>query len=46
MDQLEKLQQSTKDFGDTATASAQTIATSFQAIASAHADFAKKNNAA
>jgi phasin family protein len=42
MDHLEKLQQSTKDLGDTATASAHLFATSFQAIASAHADFAKK----
>ena len=38
----ERLQQVTKDFGDTATASAHTFATSFQTIASAHADFAKK----
>ena len=42
MDHLEQLQQSTKDIGDTATASAHTFATSFQTIASAHADFAKK----
>jgi len=38
----ERLQQVTKDFGDTATASAHTFATSFQTIASAYADFAKK----
>jgi phasin family protein len=42
MDHLENLQLSTKNVGDTATASAHTFATSFQAIASAHADFAKK----
>ncbi|MGC1295963.1 MAG: phasin family protein, partial [Alloacidobacterium sp.] len=42
MDHLETLQQSTKDLGDTTTASAHNVATSFQTIASAHADFAKK----
>jgi phasin family protein len=42
MNSVERLQQATKDFGDTATASAHTFATSFQTIASAHADFAKK----
>ena len=42
MNNLEQLQQATKDLGDTATTSADTFATSFQTIASAHADFAKK----
>jgi phasin family protein len=42
MNNVERLQQTTKDFADTATASAHTFATSFQAIATAHADFAKK----
>ena len=42
MNNVERLQQTTKDFGDTATASAHTFATAFQTIASAHADFAKK----
>jgi phasin family protein len=39
MNNVEQLQQ---DLSDTAKASADTFATSFQAIASAHADFAKK----
>jgi len=42
MNSVERLQQATKDFGDTATTSAHTFATSLQTIASAHADFAKK----
>ena len=42
MNTLEQLQQATKDLGDTATTSADTFATSFQTIASAHADFTKK----
>jgi phasin family protein len=42
MNNVERLQQTTRDFADTATTSAQTFATSFQTIASAHADFAKK----
>jgi phasin family protein len=42
MNNVERLQQTTKDFADRATASAHTFATSFQTIASAHADFAKK----
>ena len=42
MNNVERIQQTTKDFGDTATASAHTFATAFQTIASAHADFAKK----
>ena len=42
MNNVERFQQTTKDFGDTATASARTFATSFQTIAGAHADFAKK----
>ena len=39
---VEQLQQATKDQGDAAMASAQTLATSIQTIASAHADYAKK----
>jgi phasin family protein len=42
MTNVEQIQQATKDIGDTATATARTFATSFQTIASAHADFAKK----
>ena len=42
MNTVEQLHQATKDFGDAATASAQTLATSIQTIASAHADYAKK----
>ena len=42
MNKVERLQQATKDFEDTATASANSFATSLQAIASAHAFFAKK----
>jgi phasin family protein len=42
MNNVEKIQQTTKDVGDAATSSGQNFATSFQAIASAHADFARK----
>ncbi len=42
MSNTEQIQQATKDFGEAATASAHTFATSLQTIASAHADFAKK----
>ena len=42
MSNVEPIQQATKDFGDAATTSANTFATSLQTIASAHADFAKK----
>ena len=39
---VEQIQQATKDQGDAAMASVQTLATSFQTIATAHADYAKK----
>ena len=42
MNNVEKIQQTTKDFGDAATASVNTFATSLQTIANAHADFVKK----
>jgi phasin family protein len=42
MNKVEQIQQTTKDFGDAATSSAHKFTTSFQTIASAHADFAKK----
>ena len=42
MSNAEQIQQATKDFGEAATASAHTFASSLQAVASAHADFAKK----
>ncbi len=42
MNNVEQIQHATKDFNDAATASVHTFATSFQTIASAHADFAKK----
>jgi hypothetical protein len=42
MNVVEQIQQATKDQGDAAMASAQTLATSIQTIASAHADYAKK----
>ena len=42
MSNAEQIQQATKDFGEAATVSAHTFATSFQTVASAHADFAKK----
>ena len=42
MNKVEQIQQTTKGFGDAATSSAHNFTTSFQTIASAHADFAKK----
>ena len=39
---VEQIQQATKDQGDAAMASAQTLATSLQTIATAHADYAKR----
>ena len=42
MSNAEQIQQATKDFGEAATASAHTFATSLQTVASAHAAFAKK----
>ncbi len=42
MSNTEQIQQATKDFGDAATTSADTFATSLQTIANAHADYAKK----
>ena len=39
---VEQIQQATKDQGDAAMASVQTLATSIQTIATAHADYAKK----
>ena len=39
---VEQIQQATKDQGDAAMASVQTLATSVQTIATAHADYAKK----
>ena len=42
MSKAEQIQQATKDFGEAATASAHTFATSLQSVASAHAAFAKK----
>jgi phasin family protein len=42
MNNVEKIQQTTKDFGDATRSSANNFATSFQTIASAHVDFAKK----
>jgi phasin family protein len=42
MSNAEEIRQATNDIGDAATASAHTFGTSFQTIASAHADFAKK----
>jgi hypothetical protein len=41
MSKVEQIQQATKDFGDAATTSANTFATSLQTIASAQLDFAK-----
>ena len=38
----EQIQQSTKDFGESAMSSAKTLTTSVQTIATAHADYAKK----
>ncbi|MFY9953933.1 phasin family protein [Bradyrhizobium sp.] len=42
MSNVEQIQQATKDFGEAATASAHTFASSLQAVTNAHADFAKK----
>ena len=42
MSNVEQVQQTAKNIGDAATASAHTFASSFQAIATAHADYAKK----
>ena len=42
MSNVEQIQHATRDFGDAATASVNTFATSLQTVASAHADFAKK----
>jgi phasin family protein len=42
MSNVEQIQQAAKDQGDAAMASAHTLATSIQTIASAHADYAKK----
>jgi phasin family protein len=39
---VEQIQQATKDQGDAAMASAQTLAASIQTIATAHADYAKR----
>jgi len=39
---VEQIQQATKDQGDAAMASAQTLATFLQTIATAHADYAKR----
>jgi phasin family protein len=39
---VEQIQQATKDQGDAAMASAKTLTTSIQAIATAHADYTKK----
>ena len=41
----DQIQQATEDFGEAATESAHTFATSFQTVASAHADFAKNFSA-
>jgi hypothetical protein len=42
MSNVEQIQHATGDFGDVATASVHTFATSLQAIANAHADFVKR----
>ena len=42
MSNIEQVHQTAKDLGDAATASANTFASSFQTIATAHADYAKK----
>jgi phasin family protein len=39
---VEQIQQTTKDLGESAMSSAQTLATSVQTIATAHTDYAKK----
>jgi hypothetical protein len=41
MNKVEQIQQTTREFGDAATSSAHTLATSLQTIAAAHGDFAK-----
>ena len=42
MSNVDQIRQTTKDFGEAATASAHTFASSLQAVTNAHADFAKK----
>ena len=42
MSNVEQVQRAAKDIGSVATASAHTFSSSFQAIATAHADYAKK----
>jgi len=42
MNNVEQIQHATKDIGDAATTSLHTFASSFQTIATAHADYAKK----
>ena len=42
MSNVEQIQQATKDFGEAATASAHTFATSLQTVAIAHAEFGKR----
>ena len=42
MSDAKQIQQATKEFGEAATASAHTFATSLQTVTSAHADFAKR----
>ena len=42
MSNVEQIQHATRDFGDAATPSVNTFATSLQTIANAHADFVKK----
>jgi phasin family protein len=42
MSNVEQVKQAAKDIGNAATASAHTFASSFQTIATAHADYAKK----
>src|ERR1700687_4847619 len=42
MSNVEQVQRAAKDIGSAATASAHTFASSFQTIATAHADYAKK----
>ena len=42
MSNVEQVQQTAKDLGNAVTTSAHTFASSFQSIATAHADYAKK----
>ena len=42
MTNVEQIQQTAKELGESAMSSAQTLATSIQTIATAHADYAKK----